>query len=637
MRLLLLSLLGCPAAETPTPEEPPAPQPTVQPTLEVSADAARPLPEGTASGGVHYTLSAPEAAHHLLEVHLAMETGGVEQITLFQPTWTPGSYLIREFSRNVEGVSAKGASGPLPVIKQAKNRWAVQTRGSAQIEVSWRVYCNEPTVRTCFVDPDKWVVSPASVLLAPAEEPDRPYTVSAKLPRGFQGPVMPLEKHGELFHTETFDALMDAPLVAGRDLEVRAFTVEDVPHELVVVDAGDTWDLDWAQGAAEDVVQASRLLFPELPYPHYQFQTVIHPGAGGGLEHKDATLVMSDRWRTREDKDRRGLMSLWLHEHLHAVNGKRLRPAPLGPFDYEHEVYTDSLWVVEGVTSYYDDLLLVRAGLEDVDDFLDGFGSRLGALQTTPGRSVQTLSQASFDAWIELYRKDEHTPNQAVGYYLRGAVVAWLLDIELRKASDGAVTLDTWMQEAARRYSGERGYTGQDLRALANELTGADHSDFFTRALDSTEELDLDGALAWMGLLRGPETPGAPEAWLGGTFESRGGRLVLTEVRRGTPAWDAGLSVGDELVFWGRWRVSSLSEHLSHHEPGDRVVVEVARNGERLTRELVLGEKPAADAWKLRLDPDAPADVVARRDAWLGQSTGPDAAEEEPPEAAPEH
>ena len=396
------------------------------------------------------------------------------------------------------------------------------------------------------------------------------------------------------------------------------------------------------------------------PYPHYIFFNLLTE-EGGGLEHKDSTVLMSSRFRART---REGLID-WLglagHEMFHAWNVKRLRPVELDHFDYEHEVYTESLWVAEGLTSYYDDLLIARAGLMRRDEYLKRLSKQIDGLQTSPGRLVQPLSAASFDAWIKYYRKDENFTNTGVSYYTKGAVVGFLLDAEIRRATGGTKSLDDAMRLAYQRYAGERGYAPAELRKTFEEVAGTDLGRFWTQAVDTAVDLDYQRALDWFGLrfgeykdekeekeggagsrgagavtaagTAGPagaareapdEAPKEPAGDLGIDTEVERGRLMVTVVRRGTAGFQAGINAGDEILAIDDYRVppEGFRDRLKAYRPGDKATFLVARR-ERLTRlPVTFGEKPPRK-WKLELDPKATPEQKQHLADWLRPAAVP--------------
>ena len=388
-------------------------------------------------------------------------------------------------------------------------------------------------------------------------------------------------------------------------------------HVLVNEGEAGVWDGARSARDVEKIVRAADRLWGGLPYDRYVFLNVLG-GSGGGLEHANSTLMMAGRWGTRTERDYRRWLGLVSHEYFHAWNVKRLRPVELGPFDYEDEVYTTGLWIAEGFTDYYGDLQLRRAGLGSRDDYLSDLSGQIQQLQTTPGRLVQPVAQASYDAWIRQYRPDENSPNVAISYYTKGSVVAFLLDARIRRATDGARSLDDVMRLAYQRYGGPRGFTQEEFRRLASEVAGVDLAAWFARAVDSTEELDYTEALEWFGLRFKPAQPRQDKGWLGAETRTDGGRVMVTRVTRATPAFDAGLNVDDEILAIDdlRLRPGALDGRLERYRPGDKVVVLVARREQLRRIEVTLGTEPA-DAWKLEAHPDATPAQQARLEAWL--------------------
>ena len=574
---------------------------------------------------IRYTVRFPAPQTHTFEVEAAYPAGGADTLTLMMAVWTPGSYLVREYSGKIEALRALDEAGAeLPVDKVAKNRWRVSAKGG-EVRLQYRLYAREMSVRTNWVEKDFAVLIGAATFVTLVDpRTDRPmdaeHLVRLELP-----PEWPAAASGmaagdapHSFRAADFDELVDSPILAG-DLAVYPYEVEGKPHALVNLGEAEVWDGPQSAGDAEKITEAHVGFWGGAPYPRYVFLNAITE-AGGGLEHKTSSLLMAKRFATRAKKDYQRWLKLVSHELFHAWNGKRLRPAELGPFDYERENYTTGLWVVEGLTSYYESVLLARAGLMDEQTFLEHISEDIESLQTTPGREVHAASESSFDAWVKLYRRDEGSPNRTVSYYVKGAVVAMLLDAKIRAATGGERSLDDVMRAAFERYSGERGYTDEQFRALASEVAGEDLSGWFARALDGTGELDYEPLLSWFGLRFTPakDDDGEPAAWLGAKTAVREGRLMVTEVRRGAPAFEAGLNVDDEILAIDDFRVppSGLDDRLERYRPGDELSLLVARR-ERLVRLTVrAGEKPG-ETWKLEADPEAGEETKERRAAWL--------------------
>ena len=643
---------------------------------------------------LRFTLAFRAPETHYVEVEASVPTGGAPAIELMQPVWTPGSYRIRDYPRHVEELRAESGGGnALPLEKTRKNRWRVTTWGAPRVTLSYRVYGREMTVRTNFIEADFALINGAPTFLTLDDGVARPHEVAIVLPAGWERVLTALDAspHGgpHLYVAPDHETLVDSPIYAG-SAAVYPFEVDGVPHLLANEGEGGVWDGPRSAADVARIVEAARRFWGGLPYRRYLFLNLITEAAGG-LEHRDSTVLMTSRWKARTREAWLEWLGLVAHEHFHAWNVKRLRPRELGPFDYDAENYTRTLWVAEGVTSYYDDLLVHRAGLSTREEYLRDLSKTLRAVQKTPGRRVQTLEAASYDTWIKYYQPDENTPNTAISYYTKGASVSFLLDARIRAATAGERSLDDVMRLAWERFL-ESGFTTEEFEALAAEVAGEDLGDFFDRALRSTDELDFAPALQWLGLRFAPQepgtappapaqepeaegvtaaprepaegaqakpppagdaplpqpspgaapaagapvetaapraapaptpapTPGIPEeppGWLGATTRVDNGRLVVTEVRRGTPAHAAGVAVEDEILALDDYRVppDRLPERLKAYRPGDSVTLLVARR-ERLVRlDAQLGRDPG-EGWRLQVDPEATEEQRQRLAAWL--------------------
>jgi predicted metalloprotease with PDZ domain len=543
--------------------------------------------------------------------------------------WTPGSYLIREYERNVEAVKASAGGRSLAIDKTTKNRWRIATGGTREIMLTYRVYSHEMTVRNNWVDADFALINGAPTFMTLADsagsrEPayNRPHDVTIELPAGWKTSVtgMPDAPGGAPNHYRApdYDTLVDSPIVAGNPA-IHRFTVDGKPHLLVDVGEGGVFDGERAAGDLEKIVQVDKQFWGSLPYDKYVFFNLL-VSASGGLEHKNAVVMMASRWATGTRDKYLAWLSLASHEYFHLWNVKRLRPLELGPFDYEHENYPRSLWISEGLTDYYGDLQLARAGLFTRDEYLHELSKGIRALQTTPARLTQTAEMASFDAWIKQYRPDDNTVNSTISYYTKGNVLGFLLDARIRAATGDARSLDDVMRLAFARYSGAKGFTPEDFRKTASEVAGTDLGPWFTRALESTEELDYGPALDWFGLQFRPPSPASadPPGWLGAKTKIDAGRLLVENVPRGTPAYAAGVNPGDELLAIDDFRVlpEELAARLAAYRPGRGVVLLVSRREELKRLEVTLGAEPP-DRWTLQIRPDATPLQRAHLMKWL--------------------
>lgn len=572
---------------------------------------------------IRYTLNFPAPQTHYVEVTATVPTGGRPDVELMMAVWTPGSYLVREYARNIEAVTASGAGGrALDVDKSKKNHWRIATGGASAVTVKYRVYCREMSVRTNWVEADFALLNGAPTFMTLADLAPRPHEITINPAAGWKRSVtaLPTMSGGDhRYKAVDYDTLVDSPIVIGNPA-VYDFEVDGKKHSLVNVGEAGVFDGARAARDLETIVKEDRRLWGFLPYDRYVFFNLITE-SGGGLEHKNSTVLMTNRWSTRTRRAYLSWLQLASHEYFHAWNVKRLRPAELGPFDYENENITRSLWVAEGFTDYYADLQVLRAGLQTRDEYLDDLSSTIELLQTTPGRLVQSAEMASFDAWIKYYRPDENSNNTSISYYTKGTVIAFLLDAKIRKATNGAKSLDDVMRVAYEKFSGPKGYTQQDFRAVIEQVAGRSLKDFWEAAVEGTSELDYTEALDVFGLrFRAASSlqDRASRAWLGITTRNDNGRLVIAQVQRGAPADVAGLNVDDEIVAIDEFRVRAdrLDNRLEQYRNGDKVSVLVARREQLVRVPVTFGAEPQK-AWRLEMNPTATETQRHLLDSWL--------------------
>jgi predicted metalloprotease with PDZ domain len=556
---------------------------------------------------VRYRVAFPAPETHYLAVEAWLPVEGRRDVEVFLPVWIPGSYLIREYSRNIEAISVSDAVGkPLVFAKSSKNRWRVETGGAPEIRFSYQVYCREMSVRTNWVEAQFALINGAPTFVTLPECLTHPHEIGFVLSKPWQATMtgLPAAPDGQPHHyvAENYDMLVDSPILCGNPA-VYEFGVDGIPHFLVNEGEAAVWDGPRSAADAEKIVRRHKALWGALPYTKYVFLNLLNE-ANGGLEHRNSMCVMTSRWATRTQRSYLNWLHLVSHEFFHVWNIKLLRPVELGPFDYENENYTRSLWVAEGITDYYGPLTVRRAGLSTTDEYLAALSEVIRLLQSTPGRQAQSVEEASWDAWIKLYRPDENSVNSTISYYVKGAVVAWLLDARLRKITKQSQSLDDLMRLALARFAGERGFTPEDFKALASEAAGADLSDFFRHTVESTEELDYSEALEWFGLQFKPQEK-SKTSGLGAETRIDNGRILVTKVPRDSAAWQAGLNADDEVVAIDDFRVrpEQLAPRLECYRPGDKVSILISRRDLVSRVELTLAAEPPR--WQLEIRQDS--------------------------------
>jgi predicted metalloprotease with PDZ domain len=462
-----------------------------------------PVPGGArAAEPISYTVRFPAPGQHVAEVEAVYPTEGRSAVELMMPTWTPGFYRVENYAAQIGDLSARAPGGrALPVEQPRKNRWTIPAGGGEQVVVTYKLRCASKSVTTNWVSDDFAVLNGAATFLTLAEKGPRPHDITIELPVGWKqsmtGLDAALDGKANHYRAADFDAVVDSPIVAGNP-DVRAFEVAGSKH--VLVSAGDFagWDGKRAAADLEKIVRENRRLWGFLPFKRYVFLFVFRPG-GGGLEHLNSALLTCSARAMRTPASYLSWLNFVSHEYFHAFNVKRLRPVELGPFDYEKPPRTTGLWVAEGFTCYYEGLVTIRAGLGSARDFLSRLSGNIDRLQKTPGRREQTLEQASLDVWTSSF-SGIGGGSKTVSYYIKGPVVAFLLDARVRRATRGANSLDDVMRLAYQRHGGAKGFTAEQFRKAAEDVAGADLGAWFKKAVGSTVELEYDEALDWFGL-----------------------------------------------------------------------------------------------------------------------------------------
>jgi predicted metalloprotease with PDZ domain len=575
---------------------------------------------------VRYTVSMPKPHSHLFEVRAEFPPVSGELIVCL-PVWTPGSYLVREYSRHVQQFEVEGPDGsPLPFERLDKRSFRVQAGGVGAV-CSYKVYANELTVRTSHLDGTHGYFNPATLCYYSEALRQQEHRVKVEAPVGWRV-TTPLDEKGGEYVAHDYDELVDSPFEIGPHTPIL-FTAAKVPHEIVL----------WGEPQLDEkklvldltrLIETEAALFGGLPVKRYVFFVYGTDKGRGGLEHKASTALIFPRNGFNGHRGWEDFLTLAAHEYFHLWNVKRIKPRRFVPFDYAQENYTQLLWFFEGGTSYYDNLITRRAGCMGAGRYLTRLGETLTALQSTPGRQVMPLGDASMVCWTKHYRPDENTVNTAISYYLKGEVVCTLLDLTIRRATNDTKSLDDVLRLLFARYGDESGVPESGIEAAASEVAGVDLAPFFAHALRSTAELDYS-VFEHVGLeakLRQREAPtdkgGTPPrsklekggGWLG--IVPRGGPSIVS-VLDGSPAQEAGLYADDEILALDGLKCDApgLVARCEDKRPGDVVRVTVFRR-ERLTDLFVtLAARPSDTVWVAKLEKATEAQKASYA-AWLG-------------------
>jgi predicted metalloprotease with PDZ domain len=594
---------------------------------------------------VRYSIIPKDPAAHLFEITLTVEAPDPAGQGLVLPAWIPGSYMIREFARNIVRIGASSNGRKVALQKTDKHSWRAG-RCDGPLVVVYEVYAWDLSVRTAHLDQTHAFFNGTSVFLRVPGQEQAPHEVEIRRPEGEDYaawrvatalPELDAERYGfGRYIAADYDELIDHPVELG-DFALATFKAHGVPHDIVIT--GQVPRLDMARLCADlkKVCEAQIRLFEpssrRSPVRRYVFMTLAVGDGYGGLEHRASTALICSRadlpvqGRKETSDGYRTYLGLCSHEYFHTWNVKRIKPAAFAPYDLQNEGYTSLLWLFEGFTSYYDDLMLLRAGLIGEDDYYKLLAKTANGVLRGSGRQRQSVAESSFDAWVKYYRQDENAPNAIVSYYAKGSLVALGLDLTIRAATGGKKSLDDVMRALWTRYGrdfyGEGAGAGQGIGesealGLFEEVSGVSLKRYFDRHIHGTDDVPLEKLLAPFGVtVTDKRRNGAPS--LGARTVRDGNDCKLANVYEGGAAHRAGLSALDLLVAIDGLRVTAtnLDSLMSRYGVNDAVTVHAFRRDELMTFAVVL---KADDAPQVTLASEAkPAAAARLRAAWLGK------------------
>ncbi len=574
---------------------------------------------------ISFTVSMSQPHTHLFEVEMRVRPNhNAPTLEVALPVWTPGSYLVREYARHIQDFAAKDKDGKdLAWSKTNKNTWRIERGAAAEVIIAYRVYANEMSVRTNELNDRQGFFAPAALLMHLPGQLNAPATVKVNPYGTWQVAtgLSPVPQQPNTFRADNFDVLYDAPFQIGELKEIK-FAVRGVPHRMVIDGTGNYQEARLREDTAK-IVEAAAQMMGDVPYRDYTFLLRLRPVGGGGLEHLNSCALITRREIFNNANEYTDFLTLVAHEFFHAWNVKRIRPDALGPFDYNNENYTKLLWVAEGLTSYYEALLLQRAGLMSERKFFEYNSNVIRNVEGKPGRRQQSVEEASFDAWVKYYRQDENSVNTQISYYDKGALLGLLLDLEIRRRSDGKKSLDDVMRSLYRDFSQKnRNYTPADMQRVCETAAGGSLDEFFNRFVRGRDDLDYNTGLNAVGLRLQTEAPNATaKAYLGADLANDNGKLIARRVYAGAPAYEQGLNTGDEIIALDGWRVTldQFNKRLAEKQPGQTVNLTLFRAEELRSLTLKLGG---------RIEPEYRIVTVANPTSaqqnlyqtWLGKS-----------------
>jgi len=548
---------------------------------------------------------------------------------LRMPNWTPGSYLIREFAANVNRISAASADGAaLSLGKISKDRWQVNTGETDTVVVDYEVFTPDLNVSTSWASQAFALINGASVFLYTPQTSELPQRLSivSDAGRGESFTAMAPALDGDGFRSENYDELVDNPVAVAK-APVYRFTYEAQDYALLNVGENEFWDGEQAARDVEKIVAETQSFWGINPLKKtYWFMNFI-VGGKGGLEHDHSTVIMTGRRQMRNRNDYIKWLGVVAHEFFHVWNVRNMRPVGLAQYDYQNEQYTSQLWLAEGLTSYYDNLLLSRAGLITPKEFMELLAKDIHRLETTPGRLLRPVAEASLDAWIRHYQPNANSVNSTISYYTKGAVIGFVLDTYIRKASKGRRSLDDVMRKMYELYSNEP-YSHDAFETVVADMGGAGAGALLRSLLTTTTDPDVDTAFDYYGLelTRGAIlVTGEPDeepliSALGVLWEEDNPGLIVKAVLRGTGGSSAGLIPGDEILAIGNERLTrdKFDSLMASFSPGEQTTLLVSRRDRIIELNIIL-DVAIPDHFEIVLKSGFGKRDITRLERFLGQ------------------
>jgi predicted metalloprotease with PDZ domain len=573
------------------------------------------------ASSIVFTVSMPNPATHTFQVKMECQGFGDAAIDFKLPVWSPGYYQRMDFPENVLAFQAHDAKvNALVWAKTNDNTWRVQPRPGSTVVLEYDIRTIRSFVGTAYLDEGHGYILPAALLMHLAGKVDHPSTLNV-VPftdwKNIATGLEPLLGKPFSFNAPNFDILYDSPLLVGNLEELPAFTVAGKKHRFIGYQLGD-FDKKRLMNDLQKIVQAATDMMGDVPYKDYTF-IGIGPG-GGGIEHLNSTAFAFTAKSQSTPQSRLRNLFFLAHEYFHHYNVKRIRPIELGPFDYDNGSRTKLLWVSEGISVYYEYLLVRRAGLCTDEELLQAFQKNILAYEDQPGRLHQSLEQASTETWSDGPNgRVNDEVNNTISYYEKGPVVGWLLDLRIRQATQNKKSLDDVMRALYQEYYQklQRGFTDAEFRATCERIAGVSLENEF-RYVSTTDDLDYAPYLAYAGLLIGLERKTLPGGWLGLTTKVVKDSTVVGAVDYDSPAWNAGIRRGDILLD-----VDNLATHafifnnvIPNQQPGEEMDLQVLHDKKQRYVNLSLGKK-VERSYAIQRMKDAGKEQMSVLETWL--------------------
>jgi predicted metalloprotease with PDZ domain len=599
---------------------------------------------------IHYTIKPVNPAAHLFQVTCEIRNPASDGQQLWLPAWIPGSYMIRDFARNIVTLEARDTNGNVEVEKLDKQTWQCAPANGA-LTIVYSVYAWDLSVRGAHLDTTHGFFNGTSVFLAVTGREFEAVTVQIQLPDGAEyeswrvattlTPVDTSLFSAGTYAANDYDELIDHPVEMG-NVTVTEFDVAGTPHHIVITGRHQT-DMQRLTQDIKQICETHVSMFGELPeMARYMFLLMVVGEGYGGLEHRSSTALICNRkdLPTRHmstvSDDYITLLGLFSHEYFHTWNVKRIKPVEFVPYQLKEESYTRQLWAFEGITSYYDDLALVRSGIIDESKYLELLGKNFTRVLRGSGRLKQSLRESSFEAWSKFYKQDENSPNAIVSYYVKGAMFALALDLKIRELTKNNKSLDDIMRRLWREYGKQaRGVEEDTILQMTNELVEQSLQAFFDRYLDTSDDIPLQAMLETMGISMNcrvassyDDTGGKPAKTdnnnvilfnLGARFVADPQGVKLLVLHDDGDLQKAGLAANDIIIAIDGLKVTkdNITALLGLYSAGDSLNVHAFRRDELMTFDVALSDAKK-NTWYMEISEDQ--QMQTRRQSWLQNS-----------------
>lgn len=586
---------------------------------------------------LQYVLDLENSQTHFVKISLNIEEFNEDNLLVTMPAWAPGSYEIYDFARFVRNLKATSGGKEVEIHKKDKSTWKIITKELHSLQISYEYYANVLDVHTSHVDSTHAYLNGINLFMYIEGYKDQSVELLIN-PHGDWQVSTGLDKLSDnRFRAINYDILADCPIEIGTHRSLH-FSVEGKDHEIVLYGTGNENE-DRIVEDVRKIVEGFLNIFGKLPYRRYVFIYHLITGEGdvmGGLEHLNSTTIDVDRFVFEPESNYRKFLSVTAHEFFHLWNVKRIRPVELGPFNYKEENYTTMLWMAEGVTNYYASLILQRTGLIDRKEYLKHLAEQMRIHDFSPGSRITSASESSFDTWTKLYKPTPNNINSYISYYLKGELLGFMLNSRIIEATDGSKSLDDVYRNLMDKYNKDgKGYTERDIQACIKDVTGQDFNDFFDTYVRNPGHIDFSSEVKRIGLQlkekyrKVEEKEVRTKSYLGLIIKPDGDRFLVESVVEGSPAFNAGINPGDEMVAFNGYRFASRYlknvredyhklklDNFTDYKPGDRVKLDFFRRGFLMNLEVTFAEAPP-ELYEITEDEKIPERVLAVKSKYF--------------------